>query len=234
MSRNDWEGGTLILPSASLAALKKTLRDTANAYHTAILTECLRLWNGPLTRTTSAKLYEERLGLALRNWRGNAMVGEAVSMIMYDIIGGEQSNRRKGVAPLRPRATKPADVERWAPRATVRSVTFGEGSEWGIQIEDSKLHYHSGEGKRQVEEARAHPVVAAMFRALSKVVWTRGSGGVLVGNDENNRESDSAGGGGNYITAAFGPRGEAERAFAMGMTLARYRALMAKVPPVRR
>ncbi len=62
------------------------------------------------------------------------------------------------------------------------------------------------------------------FAALSKVRRTRGTGGVITGNDEANRESDHAGGGANYITDGFGPLGQATQARHRGLTLAAYRA----------
>lgn len=227
MSRYDWERGEILLPTAAVPTLKKTLRDAANAYHDAVLAECVRLWTGPLARTSSQKLYEERLERAARDLPDQ--LSEAVMSVMYGIVGGSSRWRRaeSGPAP-RPRMPRAADVEQVAPRASVRSVSFGGGEEWRIVIDGHKLVYHSGDNNHQVERARSHPVVWRMFKALGAIDWTRGSGGVFYGNDEYHRESGGPGGGGNYITSSFGPRGEAEQAFAMGISLERYRAMMAK------
>jgi len=46
----------------------------------------------------------------------------------------------------------------------------------------------------------------AFFRALGQVVWTRGTGGEIVGNDEYNRESKASGDGGNFTKQTFGPK----------------------------
>jgi len=43
------------------------------------------------------------------------------------------------------------------------------------------------------------------FAALDEVRWTRGSGGVIISNNEANRESDCAGGGANFINSGLGP-----------------------------
>lgn len=55
------------------------------------------------------------------------------------------------------------------------------------------------------ENARKDPLARALFRALGAIKWTRDSGGVIAGNDEYNRDDLSAGAGGNYEVAYYGP-----------------------------
>lgn len=219
MGRNEWEGGTLVLPTAAVSALRKDLTDATNRHHDAVLAECLRLWNGPIAKTSSAKLFRERLNAAMTSARLPEAVSNDVYYVMESLIGGYQGSS----APRTPRAS---DVERMAPKANSRTVDFGGGNEWSIRIDGAKLSYHSGDNKSQVERARAHPIVAAMFRNLARISWTRATGGVFAGNDEYNSESRDAGGGSNYITSAFGPLGEAEKAAQMGLSLDRYRKIM--------
>lgn len=75
-----------------------------------------------------------------------------------------------------------------------------------ITLDNKKraLTYSSGENNRAVEHARDNPAVDLMFQKLRGIVWTRGTGGEFVGNDEYNRDNRHAGGGGNYTTATFG------------------------------
>lgn len=50
----------------------------------------------------------------------------------------------------------------------------------------------------------------AFSNLLSKVAWTRATGGKFLGNDEYNRDSEDEDGGGNYVTARYGPLGKDE------------------------
>lgn len=226
MSRYEWEEGSISLPTAAVPAMRKALRDSANATAAEVLAECQRLWRGPLGQTTSRKLYAERLDLAARaNTRAN---GDMVYDVMISIIGG----RGSGQAESNPRMPRASDVERVAPVANSRTDTF-RGSEWTIHLDGSKLTYSVGENNHACETARAHPLVSAMFRALARVTWTRGSGGVIAGNDEYSREGRSAGSGGNYITESFGPLGEGQRAYEMGISLAKYHQIMKRRPASR-
>lgn len=60
------------------------------------------------------------------------------------------------------------------------------------------------ENNNAVDHAHNHPVGKEFFRRMSRVVWTRGTGGQIVGNDEYNRESRHDGGGSNYVTNRYG------------------------------
>ena len=66
------------------------------------------------------------------------------------------------------------------------------------------------------------------MRELGRLNWTRATGGVFSGNDEYNRDSGS---GGNYITAAYGPLGDADKAADAGMSVESYRKMTGSRPP---
>jgi hypothetical protein len=240
MSRDEWEAGDIVLPTAAVPAVRKALRDAANAYHERVLEVCLRLWSGPIAKTSSVRLYNERLEAAMRRENLEETLSNDVWDVMGDIVRAPYADWRTPAeqhppAPS-PRTPRASDVDKAAPRANTRTDAFGAGGEWRIRIDGAKLHYGCGEAGNAIERAHEHPVVAAMFSALRKVEWTRGSGGVFTGNDEYNQESRGAGSGGNYITAEFGPKGQDERAWSIGMSPDKYRAMLARQPkpPVRR
>jgi hypothetical protein len=62
------------------------------------------------------------------------------------------------------------------------------------------------ENNHACERAHEDTVVSQFFSMLQRVTWVRGTGGEIVGNDEYNRDSSLAGGGGNYVNYAFGPK----------------------------
>jgi hypothetical protein len=67
------------------------------------------------------------------------------------------------------------------------------------------------ENNHACEHARDHIVGDLFFNVLGKVNWTRGTGGVIVGNNEYNQDDRSAFGGSNTINNSYGPIGKEER-----------------------
>lgn len=75
------------------------------------------------------------------------------------------------------------------------------------------------------------PAGSGVLRRAEQGAADPGTGGVITGNDEANRESDHAGGGANYITDGFGPLGQAAQARHRGLTLATYPAEVLRMRP---
>ena len=97
----------------------------------------------------------------------------------------------------------PASSTKWP------GCSFGDFS-ISVNNEAKTLGWNVSENNHAVEHAREHPMGRAFFKVLAGVKWTRGSGGVLSGNDELSRDNNhEEGGGANYVTARFGPLGEA-------------------------
>jgi hypothetical protein len=226
MSRNEWQNGTIILPSAAVAPLRKTLRDAANAHAANVLALCLSQWNGPLGKTTSVRLFNERLRnitITPNGWgRGTEKVISDAYQVLDDLTRGTWNG--KGFTVVRPRTPRATDVDKVAPRANTRTTTFS-GDDWHVAIDGSRLIWSVSDNNHSIERAHEHPVVVALFRALNAIKWTRATGGTIVGNDEYNQESREAGGGQNYISETFGPIGEEAQARQIGMTLAKYRQM---------
>lgn len=69
---------------------------------------------------------------------------------------------------------------------------------------DKTVSWSVYENNHACESAHATPEAKLLFRLLSRVDFTRGSGGVIVGNNEYNTDNISEGGGGNYAVMRFG------------------------------
>lgn len=233
MSRNDWERGTIILPSAAVAPLKKQLRDFTNRLHADVRARAVRIHKE--IRTTSVTKYRAELTRRSGRVHGGreAKLGYLglVEHLAYDVLEGICRDAERGGVKLH-QATV-ADVEQIAPKATNRTTVFAVHDQYGcpeasIDFDGRKVTWDVMEGNRNCENARASALGGTFFDALRRVTWTRGSGGVVVGNDEYNEDSKEHGGGANYIVDDFGPLGEAERAYSMGMTPQQYRKIIAR------
>jgi len=93
------------------------------------------------------------------------------------------------------------------PNTTTKVFNLGEAT---ISFGDKVVYWNVPENNHAVERAHEHPVSCALFEALNRVDYgkNRNMGGVIVGNDEYNRDNEDVGGGANYITHAYGPRGD--------------------------
>lgn len=232
MSCNEWETAKITLPSASVAGLKKALRDHTNKFHAEVRAEAVRLHKSMGTR--SVKKYEEALRAAeVASWNSprNESMAEATarSILSSAVYSAERriANGETGVTMNQPTV---ADVEREAPRATNRTTTFYVHTERGgveatITFDGRVVTWSVEENNRAVENAHEGPLARVFFAYLARITWTRGTGGYGVGNNEYNRGDDAVGGGGNYLTLEYGPLGEAEHAYRAGVSLPKYREM---------
>lgn len=76
--------------------------------------------------------------------------------------------------------------------------------------EDSvkEVHIEVYENNHARDYAWGTAVGQALSKALNRIQWTSKTGGILIGNDEYNQDTDYPGGGGNYITCHYGGIGE--------------------------
>lgn len=224
MSRNDWEAGSIVLPAAAVAPLKAALRDAANKLHADVLAEAKRIHTEVAKGTASIKLHDERVrAFSSAFWasRGNGMqyrfaaparsaYAENVHSLAIRLIDGIAASAARAGKGMR--APQLGDVEHLARRYTNKDTTFalpwGEGC---ISFTGRTVTYSSGENNRAAEAGRESLLGTVFFDALSKIAWTRGTGGELVGNDEYNQDSRESGGGANYSTGAWGPIGDAAK-----------------------
>lgn len=217
MSRYEWEHGTITLPSAAVSGLKKTLRDWSNQLHADVRAEAIRLHVELAKRTRSVEKYRERLNadlnahrhsgvsLGSRDRRYDEMTYACARQVLDLMLVA--STYGTGPAPHQPTV---ADVKRVAPKLSNRDDTFLclsiEGfSEAIIRFDGRIVTWDVSENNHAVDRARGTHLAAIFFAALDRMVWTRGTGGDIVGNDEYNEDDRSVGGGGNYITASYGP-----------------------------
>jgi len=102
----------------------------------------------------------------------------------------------------RPKAPKKAQ---FAPlKQSAERVPVGDEAGIGFDKKRRVVIWSVCENNHSVERAHENAMGKEFFKRLSRVNWTRGTGGEIVGNDEYNQEANYAGGGGNYVTARYG------------------------------
>lgn len=217
MSNYAWEKGTISLPASAVTPVKKTVRDTHEQLRRKVLEVCEHFWDHHAKRTRSTKKYEEAISQwwntgqrsGYSHYRSGSPLQEQARKIACDVI--------EDLA-CKPRKVKLSDLEPYGlGKLTNRDTRIALGHDAAIIFDGRTVTWLVPENNHAVEDAHDHPVAIAFFGKLSRVSWTRGSGGVIIGNSENNCCSDYAGGGANYISMAFGPAGEKERRFEMGL-----------------
>lgn len=226
-SRYDWEEGTLILPAAAVAPMKKALRDEANAFHAETLAAAKRLAKEAGT-TSPAKFNEWLAAREAARYRSDSRAGHNP----YDTAATLRAKQVEAVAegfladrlkakswknieaPKRVTVPTAAELEgygvkKYTNKDTEFAVLDSDGYPAAtISFKDRAVNWRVEENNRAVESAHAAPMARVFFGQLGKVKWTRGTGGTFAGNDEYNRDNYDTGGGANYTTQAFGPAGE--------------------------
>lgn len=245
MSCYEWENGTITIPTKELPALHKALRDWQNEFHAEVRAKAIELHKAINTR--SASRYHEGIK-ALENKRyarqetpkssffgyrepsATQLRAESVEEAAMDILRRIQYLAARGEKAIHQPTVE--DVSVYAPAATNRTKVFSVG-EASIAFEKNNVTWDVPENNHAIEWAEKHPLHGVFFGALKKIQWTRGTGGVISGNNEYSREDQGAGGGANYIVSTYGPSGDAAKAQEMGMTLKAYQEMQSKVQLIR-
>lgn len=225
MSRNEWEHGTLKLPTAEFARVRQAVETAERARKERVFTQTQAFWKG-LTRKQQTdageyrkaamafthRLYTDGEVQATGGWYGrpgrpapNADIAFAVqSQLECACWRTPDGTTREQHSPRR---VLQADMD----YPTNRTTTFHDGgASLVFDRASSTVEWDVPENNHAVEHARATAMGRAFFGALETVQWTRGTGGWFTGNDEYNQEGREYGGGATYVTTGFGPAAAAD------------------------
>lgn len=220
MSRYDWESGAIVIPGKFYPRLKKALIAERNAHLKADLekakaahAQMKELLKGR-RRITRGEM-QALLTDVLRRMAISASSGASSEGYEFRILGGHHLeamliHQDPESGKLRLRAVSAASC---GEKPLGRDAGFIATDDCAVTFVDERrtVRWYVGENNKAVERARSSWLGQAFFRELKVISWSRGSGGELIGNDEYNREDRSEGGGANYVTARFGPRGAQAR-----------------------
>lgn len=230
MSCNEWEKGSIKIPSNEWAGLKAAVRKQYNQKQEMGLAMSIALYHH-IKEALKGKRNQDRLldAAAEQAYEQGFMVTNAAKddkTFEPEKLGGGRYNfriipgkyeeqydfwwdvrnsvltKKDGKLALK----KPLKKD-W-PLATNKTKVFDLGEASITFSEDSKktVNWYVPDNNHAVDRARAYSIAQAFFSALRRITWTRGSGGTIVGNNEYNREDNDAGGGANYVVNEFGPK----------------------------
>lgn len=206
MSRNEWEDGTLTLPVRAIPALRRALLDAWNKQHGDAFAAATGAY--PVLAALPdphGKPWSSREETPLGKWlKAEGYALDETYDTVWELLFDGVELRKPTLKQLKLREPEGLLV-----------FDLGDAA---ITLDTSNrtLRWQVYENNHAVDRARAHPMAKRLFRELRALKWTRGSGGIISGNDEYNRESRDSGGGGNYVVDTFGPprRRAAGRAYA--------------------
>ena len=105
----------------------------------------------------------------------------------------------------RKKPVKPKKKDFPAANSKTTKYSLGDGAYIGLDNATKSVVWSVSENNHAVERAREHFLARVLFGALEQVVWSRTTGGTIVGNDEyNSEESAYEGGGANYACIRYG------------------------------
>tara|TARA_B100000029_G_scaffold456360_1_gene484315 strand:+ start:38 stop:673 length:636 start_codon:yes stop_codon:yes gene_type:complete len=207
MSCYEWERGSVKIPASEWSKFKKSILST---YNTIIKRDFAIALNTYNYLKVSAK------GRRNFNYKQSLMFKLQEANLNYDSYNRIEramfpwNKDRK--TPLKPKKKDFKLVNNQTEQLSL------DGFSIGLSNKNKTLYWEVLENNHAVDEAHNHPIAMAVFSALNNVTWKRNSGGIIVANDEYNRQDDSPFGGGNYVTHAFGPLGKNLQTFKFGLT----------------
>lgn len=191
MSCYNWEAGTIQLPKSKFAGIR---RQFIKDYNDIMQRE---LDNGKRLREHVLTTFKGKRGVDWWMRLQDAAGRFGVSLETVSKMCAGNGNKK-------PRTPNKKLLE----FANGKTLSFSLDGEGVIifNLDNKTVTYDVWENNRSVERARESKVGQLFFKTMSRIEWTRGSGGELYGNDEYNKhESYGGSGGGNYVTATFPP-----------------------------
>lgn len=204
MSIYEWEAGTITLPRANFATFRRELNSFYNARQLRLFTKAVAIFDAvkaelkgkrgaDLSDIVRPHLQDNRIVMGFSSTTDIDGADEIYEVLLPNESGKLTRPRKKDFSTL----------------PLAGNVIRGDG--WSIRFnaKTQSVHWSVIENNHACERAHEDTVVAHFFSMLHRVIWVRGTGGEIVGNDEYNRDSGLAGGGGNYVNYAFGPKATA-------------------------
>lgn len=210
MSNYEWARGEITLPAAAVTSVKKAVRDAHNKRAEKVYELCKKFWANHATQSRDA--YEKRVRTFVDQIHDSSAfrIDYAARGLTDDIYSA--LNRLAGDAQREernPRGDTWDDLDRFGfGRKTNRATEFQTVEGGSIIFGDRVVHVDCPENNHAVDYWQEDPVVKALLAALSRVDWTRNSGGVVWYGSEYMGGPDNPGMPASSAWRTFGPNGK--------------------------
>jgi len=200
----EWEHGEVTLPRSAVVPLRRAIIARNNQIADAGLALAKKVWS---EATAKQKRDPRYLGDAVLQAGGDRRYDRFQGRSFYaDTAATGRAQQILDVEYFnsKPRPPQKQNAGHLGATATEFHVS---GLSVSFDTKTGKMDWDVGENNHAVDAAHETWLAETVFEELGKIRWTRGTGGWFTGNDEYNRDDSGPGGGGNYVTSAFGPVG---------------------------
>jgi hypothetical protein len=210
MSRNEWERGEIKLSTKEFGPVRRDLIASYNARQSRLFNHAQHLYVNLKELGKGKRGYDYHASLE------NMLTNGSMRQYIGDVDGGyeitdaifpneKKEIEGKGFTWQRSRKPKAPKKSQFAPlKQSATVIPVGNEAGIGFKKDLRLVIWQVSENNHSVERARSNAMGREFFNRLNRVVWTRGTGGEIVGNDEYNQDSRESGGGSNYVTARYG------------------------------
>lgn len=222
MSRYEWEKGEFVLPAAEWAGFKSSIRNAVNRSNAVKFEGALKLHAALVARLKGMRnpdiwdiAWEEAQKLdAGGGLHGRKRFGDdEIAGIVSAVVDRKYDNPLSRTITTRVRRPQ----KKAFPQLGNNANAF-DGGECSLTFDNAsrKAVWEVFENNHACDSARETVLGTALFAALDKVKWTRGSHGRVWGNDEYSRDAgrDDPGAGGSYSKGSYGPEEDRRKAAA--------------------
>lgn len=220
MSTYEWEAGTIKIPTSEWTKTKTAIREAMNRRQTALLAISEKVYEQLVVKLPEFK--KQIKAGTLDEWRIDTKLYDIVSAQVqaYESRFGrgkqcvDNDDHReilnkiyveydpKTHKKITPKLRKPQKKD--YPLAGNNVLHFSADDCSVVLDNDAKtVRWTVHENNHACDHAKATVLGQTFYELMDKITWVRGTGGTIVGNNEYNRDSDSVGGGGNYVVATF-------------------------------
>lgn len=200
MSRYEWEAGVVVIPSKDFVELKKVCKDAYNKYQNKLYEYSVRFYDRILENKPKGRKWN--IHISDMRSMGFSLMEDIPEIYRWDVVRAVTATEHQldNYKPQKPKRS-------WFPHIKNSKSLAISTDDFSVQLEADtrKLIWRVHENNHAVDSARENPIAKALWTHVNKIVWTRGSGGEIVGNDEYNEDPDTGAPQDNFIVASYSP-----------------------------